>query len=380
MAWLYKYKGSANWWIGFRLNGKVAARTTGTADRGKAEEQLTGVEALASAGRNGRPLDALYHALKAQSGQATPTRSLRSELDDWIAESRKSAALATAIRYGSIAEGFAKFMNATPAKPLLRDVNTEHVRSYLAAVLERKSVSTANQERRCLRVFWRRAIANGRCETDSVAAIKAFRDTAESKRRPITLDQVRLILTKAEGFWRFAVLTGFYTGLRISDIAAMPVGAVDLKENLIRLAAKKTGTRVTLPIPDVLASEINARLMVLGKTTRATDPLWPEHAAMRSGQRANEFYALLVKCGLVQARTHKATKKGRDAARESVGISFHCLRHAFVSNLKAAGAGQAVARALAGHSSDTMSDHYTSLPLQSLRDAVHGLPDVTAKR
>jgi len=357
----------------------LVARSTKTADEEKAKKELAAMEALDAVRQAGGPLDALYHALKASIGQPTPTRSLKAELADWIAEAGKTTAPGTVQRYAGIAAGFTKFMNAGEDKPLLRDVNTDHVRAYLADVLQKKSVATANQERRCLRVFWRRAIANGRATADPVAAVKSFRDTSETKRRPFTLAEVKRLLTKADGFWRFAVMTGFYTGLRISDIAAMPIGAVDLKEGFIRLATMKTKTRVTLPIPDELVAVIRARIAELGKGVKATDPLWPEHAAMRSGQRSNEFHALLVKCGLAEARSHKATKDGRDAAREASTVSFHCLRHAFVSNLKAAGAGQAVARALAGHSSDEMSDHYTSLPLETLRDAVNKLPALTGE-
>jgi integrase len=187
--------------------------------------------------------------------------------------------------------------------------------------------------------------------------------------------EVNLLLSKAEGFWRYAILCGFYTGLRMSDIASMPVGAVDLHESVIRLAAIKTGSRVTIPIPEILAEEIRKRIGAM-KKPKPTDPLWPEEAGMRSGARSNQFRELLVLCGLVEARTHKKTKDGRDTGREASTVSFHCLRHTFVSLLKATGSGQAVAKALAGHASDDISDHYTTLPIETLRSAVRALPSI----
>ena len=40
MAWLYKQKGSQNWWLGYRVNGAAKFRTTQTPVRAEAEKQL----------------------------------------------------------------------------------------------------------------------------------------------------------------------------------------------------------------------------------------------------------------------------------------------------------------------------------------------------
>jgi integrase len=276
-----------------------------------------------------------------------------------------------------IADGFAKSLRADDQKPLLRDVTPDAIRRHLGETLKRKSASTVNMERKVLRVFFRRAVANGRIATDPCLAVKGLRaDPDARRRRPFTVDEVKTLLGKASGFWRVAVLTGFYTGLRISDIAEMPVGAVDFKEGMIRVKTRKTGTRVAVPIPAALAAVLKARIDELGKP--GPDALlWPDYAAQTSGQRSGEFHKLLVAAGLADTRTHRSTGKGRDAAREGSTISFHSLRHSFVSLLKATGSGQTIAKALAGHASDDISDHYTTLPSDVLRNAVAALPDVT---
>lgn len=376
MAWLFKFQNSSRWWIGYRVGGKLISKTTRTADRKEAEAQLAAVNALESAGKTGSPLDSLYAALKEGMGQQVPKRSLHAEIADWVAECRKSTSPGTADRYGGVGRNFLEFLRATPEKPLLDAITSEHVRLYLAQVLNTKSVATANQERRVLRVMFRRAVANGRMKSDPVAAVKSFRRTNEAKRRPFTVEEVKTLSTKADPFWRFAVLTGFFTGLRLGDIAGMPAGAVDLKESVIRLAAQKTGSRLTIPIPRELLDVIEARIRELGRP-KPEDPLWPEQAAARSGTLSNQFHNLLVSCGLAKARSHKASGKGRASERESSKISFHSLRHTFVSTLKATGSGQAIAKSLAGHSSDAVSDHYTSLPVEVLREAVNRLPSIT---
>lgn len=376
MAWLYRYANSKSWYIGWRAAGKTFARTTGKAARKDAERELAAFVALQSIHEGGGPLDELYRSLRAATTAPTSARSLKSELDGWIAEAEETTRPGTADRYRSIAADLAKHFGATDEKPRLDAVTVDAVRGYLASVLKRKSASTANMERKCLRVFFRRAIANGRLAIDPAAPIKPFKaDGTATHRRPFTVGEVTLLLSKAEGFWRYAILCGFYSGLRMSDIANMPVGAVDLGENVIRLSTIKTGSRVVIPIPPVLAAEIQLRIRSM-KNPKPSDFLWPEEAAQRAGTRSNQFRELLLTCGLVEARTHRKAKAGRNAARDASSVSFHCLRHGFVSLLKSTGSGQAVAKALAGHSSDAVSDHYTTLPLDTLRTAVQALPSV----
>jgi len=377
MAWIYRQSGRKTWLLAYRVGGKLRARSTKTTDEAEAKKQLAACRAMEQAHAAGLPLESMFREFTKATAAAGQERTLRAEIADWIAEAKGTTSPATVARYRVIAEGFAGFLNANEKKPLLRDVKADHVRDYLADLLARKSIVTANQERRCLRVLFRRAVVNGQIPADPVASVRAFKAPRAAKRTQFTVDEVRLLLSKANDFWRFAILCGFYTGLRISDIAEMPVGAADLAEGVIRITTRKTGTAVALPVPSALAAEIRARVAALGNRAKPTDFLWPEHAAMRSGARSNQFHALLVSCGLAKARSHQSQGKGRDTAREASAVSFHSFRHGFVSSLKAAGAGQAVARALAGHSSDAMSDHYTSLPLETLRDAVSKLPALT---
>jgi site-specific recombinase XerD len=67
----------------------------------------------------------------------------------------------------------------------------------------------------------------------------------------------------------------------------------------------------------------------------------------------------------------------RKQGRKVNAVSFHCLRHTFVSLVKLAGASQAVAKELAGHSNDAVSDLYTHVPVDALTKAIKKLPEVT---
>ena len=67
----------------------------------------------------------------------------------------------------------------------------------------------------------------------------------------------------------------------------------------------------------------------------------------------------------------------RHKIRSNTKVPIHCLRHSFVSALALVDGSKAVAKELAGHSSELVSDNYTHLPAETLTAAVEKLPDIT---
>ena len=92
---------------------------------------------------------------------------------------------------------------------------------------------------------------------------------------------------------------------------------------------------------------------------------------------SSQFYAVMVKAGLVQERGHQSTGKGRDARRESNPISFHSLRYNCTSALKSAGVSDRVAMDIVGHETASISRNYTKIDDTAKRAAVNKLPDIT---
>jgi integrase len=177
------------------------------------------------------------------------------------------------------------------------------------------------------------------------------------------------------------VLAGFYCGQRMGDLICLPWGAVDFAQNQIRLVQSKTGKSIAVP----LRAELGAFLKELRRkagTVKPSDPIWPaeakRYAESGAGVFSNEFYEdVLLPAGLVLPRTHYAKKNSATNSQRRVNpVSFHCLRHTFVSLLKISGATQATAKELAGHSSDAMSDLYTHVPEAELNRAIKQLPGI----
>lgn len=382
-AWLYRRPGSSKWWVGWRVNNRQHLQSTKTENKKDAEKKLREIEFLVEARSDSRLTEALIESLTEKKAER---RTLVFEVEDWLAETEAARRSAGTLRgYKNLAKTFLSYLKASDDGPLLSDVTPEDVRSFLTALWRRSSTTTANNRRKILSFFFGRSLKRGRIKINPVAQVQPFtsREDEGYARRPCTLQEVSLMMAKApDEFWRFMILSGFYLGLRMGDLICLPWSVVDFTDRLIRITPKKTSRlskRLEIPISPTLFQFLHS--LSEGKVMQG--PIWPEQAARYrtkgAGSFSNEFHALiLTPAGLVKERSSKkSTGKGRDVARDVVGISFHSIRHAFVSNLKASGASQAVAKALAGHSSDQISDLYTSLPPAILADAINKLPVVT---
>ena len=203
----------------------------------------------------------------------------------------------------------------------------------------------------------------------------------KTRKRALTLFEIRDLAACAAPFWRFMILTGFYTGQRLGDLVTLKGSNVHLDENLIYLSSRKTGKQVKVPMVKALRA-----LMESSWPKREQDYFWPEQAekylAVGASPFSQEFYALLASVGLVAERgpKHVSKKVGRGSTRKTTALGFHSLRHSFVTQIKMAGAPDSVARELAGHSSNLISSHYTHLPIETLSKAIHLLPELPVEK
>ena len=175
------------------------------------------------------------------------------------------------------------------------------------------------------------------------------------------------------------ILTGLYTGLRLSDVATLTWTNVNLQNQELVLVTGKTGRRQNLP----LAKPLMRHLETLAVVDDPESPLFPAaHAARQrsqyGGTLSNQFYGILRAAGLAKARPHSSLGKGRDAKRDVDGLSFHCLRHTATSLLKNAGVSDSVAMDIIGHESAAVSRSYTHIDGETKRAALDKMPDILA--
>jgi integrase len=292
---------------------------------------------------------------------------------------QQNTAPTTFAKYNTIAREFREFLKATDKGPMLEDVSTTEVSRFLAHKRDTTAASTANVTRKILSAFFRRAIAETRLRDNPVLGVARFKAQKGErvKKLGFNLDQLTKIYDKAPSdFWRYMIVGEFYTGLRMGDLICLKWGNVDLSTGIITVEPDKVeGKELRIPIAAKLHSLLTQRLATAG-TVKPSDYIWPDEATRHqsyksgSGYFSNQFYDdILVPCGLAPARntSHKKEKNGRATKRQMNALTFHSLRHSFVSYLKSTGSSQAVAKELAGHASDAVNDLYTHLPAETLR-------------
>jgi integrase len=382
--WLYQRPGTKRWWLGYRLNGRQYLRSTKTDDRSEAEKELAKLETLHHANKAGTLTEEFFQLI---TGQTLQSVSLKKAVESWLAEREGATAAGTLSDYRSIGTAFLEFLKAGDTSPPLSAVTSQDVHAFLANYRRTRSASTVNKVRKILSGFFMGEVKGGRLRANPVLGVKPFKANAleEQSRRPFTLEEMKDIYAKAPSpFWKYAVLAGFYTGLRMGDLICLRWAAVDFAGGFIRTVQQKNGKKVTIP----MAAPV--REMFLGLHAKARKPkpaafIWPEEAALYRSRRAHPFSKdfhelVLVPLGLAVAREYKDNAgdgPGRGGRRKSTGTSFHCIRHTFVSMLRLSGGSQAVAKELAGHGSDMVNDVYTHTPEAVLLEAVNKLPTVT---
>jgi integrase len=385
MAWLYKRSGSENWWIGYRLNGRQILRSTKTGDRAAAERELAKLDAVAQAHRTGTLTEEFIALITRKESSGV---SLRAAIRQWLAEC-KDLSKRTLPGYRGVTEEFCRYLNATDAAPLLRDIRQETVGAFIREKRAATSTATANANRRILSGFFNYCVDNQALPFSPVPSARAMKLTKESKliRRTFTLVELKTIFDKCPSdFWRYMVMAGYFTGQRLGDLICLPWAAVDLERGQLRLKQHKTGKAVTVPLSDNLAALILGLKRKAG-AVKTSDAIWPEqcrrYQQYGSSSFSREFFdEVLLPAGLVTARAWPSDQRNgqrggeRTGRRKASEISFHCLRHTFVSLLKITGASQATAKELAGHSSDQISDLYTHVDEAELSRAIKRLPDI----
>lgn len=275
-------------------------------------------------------------------------------------------------RYKGILERFKAFLGSKADRDL-HLVTSDDIASFRDAEAKRLSRTSANISLKVLRMVMMDAVKNRILASSPAVPVRILKSTRETKRRPLTIIEIKKVLALANEEWAGVIHFGLYTGQRIGDIVRLTWRQVDMERGEVNFLAKKTGRRVNLP----MAKPLQACLAKLPAFDDPDEHLFPSLAkAKRIAHVSNQFRELLVEAGLLEARNHKAKGKGRAASREVSEISFHSFRHSAVSFLKAAGVNDAMAREIVGHESEAVSRQYTHLTTEDVRRAIDLLPKI----
>ncbi len=301
-------------------------------------------------------------------------------LTTWLNRVKLHKAPTTWIRYDVIVRAFVKHLGPKAELPL-GDITPEDVQAFLDAQLAGgRRPSSVRLCAKTLSTPFGRARREGLILTNPVQTVE-LPQGASIGRLPFTWPQVKQLYSAAPEDWRTAVLLGAFCGARLGDAANMPWSAVDLEGGVIRFLPKKTaasGKELVMPIHPVLAEHLRPLAPHVPRGARMLCPALAGRPVGGMNGLSREFKGVMAAAGVAEATGAAAAKTG-PKQRKVPRLSFHSLRHTMVSALANAGVAPDLRQALAGHSSERMSERYTHRGLKLLQAAVDKLPMLEAE-
>jgi integrase/recombinase XerD len=294
----------------------------------------------------------------------TPSRHVESFIEMLRAE--RNAARNTVEAYMRDLMDLAGFLARRRAE--LATADAAALRAYLAA-LDRAGMAPRTAARRlsAIRQFYRFLVGEGLRQDDPVAAIDSPR---QGRPLPRLLDEEevgRLLaaahaMEDADGLRLTALLELLYaTGLRVSELVALPVAAV-MRDQRVLVVRGKGGKERMIPLHESARGAITTWLAARGAELRKRDKdatsswLFPSHGD--SGHLTRQRLGQLLKDLAVTA--------GIDRRK----VSPHVLRHAFATHLLDHGADLRSVQKMLGHADIATTQIYTHVADERLKTLV----------
>lgn len=318
----------------------------------------------------GDPSVAKRNAKKADRGRHTDQRLIALYLDMLAAE--RGAETNTLDAYRRDLEDFSTYLGE--AGRAVANADTDDLRGYLGE-LSRRGLRVTTRARRlsAIRQLYRFLYAEGHRGDDPAAVLEGpKRERALPK--TLSLAEVDRLLRIAGQFdataapaarlraARLACLleTLYATGLRVSELVALPLSAARKDARVIVVRGKGNKERL-VPLNDAAKRAMADYLALLAPRQRETPAKWLFPSFGESGHLTRQHLARELKTLAAAAGLHPAQ------------VSPHVLRHAFASHLLHNGADLRVVQTLLGHADISTTQIYTHVLEERLKSLVRDL-------
>ncbi|WP_420413188.1 site-specific tyrosine recombinase XerD [Roseibium sp.] len=281
----------------------------------------------------------------------------------------RGAAENTLAGYRRDLEDFSGFLGQTK----LSDANSDHISGYMSD-LNRRGFAESSQARRlsALKQFYKFLYSEGSREDDPTRTLSAPKKRGSLPKVLSMEDVDQLIETARQQTGNAHTSTAarlraqrmytlievlYATGLRVSELVALPVTAALRDARLIEIKGKGGKERL-VPLSHAAQAAMKDYVgLRAAEGAYETSPwLFPSHGG--SGHLTRQHFARELKDLAIAA--------GLDAAK----VSPHVLRHAFASHLLQNGADLRVVQQLLGHADISTTQIYTHVLDERLRELV----------
>jgi integrase len=354
-------------------------RSTKTTDRKLAQRLADEWEQLEKLAGKGRLTESHCRKVIAQMyertvGEPLHFRTAREHLNEWVESKRNETEQRTYWKYRQTTDEFLAHVGVK-ADRLLREITPGDIRSWRDA-LKRKGLAapTVNDAIKTLRMPFKAAHDAGYIEINPCTknSVRPVRDDARNVEKDVfTPEQIAALIQEAPSQdWKGAILCGYYTGLRLRDVADLQWSAIDWEEQKITVTTRKTRKDVTVPVHPQFASWLQEQTRGIGRA-----PVFPRLAGKSGAGKSGlsmQFKRIMDRAKI----KGRLLREANGAGRSQSSLSFHSLRHSFNSAMANAGISSEVRQKLTGHSSAQMNAQYTHHELEELRAAVSVIPRI----
>ena len=350
---------------------KDGSQKTVADKRAEAWEVCLGVERAESHAKNGTLTEQQAKKIIGEILERTTGEPLHNyKVSDWFAHwldmKEQVRSSKTMDRYRQVIRDFMASLG-NRANLALGHITPKDVLMYRNSILAaKKTPRTANLSVKVVSAALNAALRQGFIPSNPATAVESLPVKAE-ERATFTPAQISKLVRAANGDWPGAILLGYYTGARLSDVANMRWEALDWRNKVIRFTPRKTKRPVAIPLHRDLERELLKRPGI-GKAV-----MFQALAGKDTGGRhglSGRFAALIEKAGIEPKR------KEASGVRRLSDLSFHSLRHSFNNAMANAGIAQEIRQKLTGHTSAETNKVYTHHELEPLRAAIAAIPSL----
>ena len=242
-------------------------------------------------------------------------------INEWVDFSKiKSRSSNTMYTQAGLQNNFAEFIGIKH----ISEATSKCVSRWINEPNKGVSLNARKQRLAALRSIFSYAVANSYIMKDPTAGVavdasKLSHKQKETKtRKPFTEEEYEKMLTHAEGFMKYAITLGWWTGLRIIDVSKLEWEC--WSEDHLTVWTEKQDKRVLLPLDNPVIGGGKLRTLlseVPFEDKKHCFPVWAEVAD--DPKRRSRFS--------VYFRRFLERMEIKDK-------SFHCFRHSFVTRTK----------------------------------------------
>ena len=366
------------WQCKIVVDGKPHYKATGTASKVEAKKILDDFVRPFLAGSDVERLEAVETRIRMKETEAAEAEDDYSNVRlDMIVERYYATANAKAVSDNTM-ENYEKFLGKftgwlndnEPSAKKVKDVDKRIVEKYLEYLKPIVSAGYFNCSLALFRKIWKEfgRLSRHRCFADNPWDGYRYKGADLSVKRPLTADEVQRVFAAIDDpDTRTLFKIGLYTGLRLGDCCTLKWKDVDFERRAIRLVPMKTkryGRSVTIPMHPALYADLDARRRFALPDGSSDGYVCPELANRYKNRHFDKITAAFKAAGI------STSENGRSV------VSFHSLRHTFVSMSVSSGIPLDVVRQITGHSSLKMAEHYSHATTEALAKAVNAIPVV----